>query len=317
MSRAAMVLSIVLSCVCAAAAASAPVARVQLPCESSFQALSPTGTQLAVHCKDSSLYLVDIPQGSQRSVAAANHSVNSYVYSPDGRWLAVGFVDGSVQLIPSQEGAAAKKWQADAHRIDLLQFFPDAKRLFVGAVDSPGQVWELTETPIRQATLPVDFGGINDCAVSPDGKLLVTAGDDTLIRWYDTANWQKTREYRDFLLETFVLKFTPNGKQLLAGGADSRVTFFDVATGKELRQLPPEAGSSVGAIDLLGDAQRAVTLYFDNAGDKPPHVLLWDLATARSAPLKSESPPTCGGVVDGSLWLCTADGKTLSIARQQ
>ena len=99
---------------------------------------------------------------------------------------------------------------------------------------------------------------------------------------------------------TFALTFTPDGKHVLAGGADARITVLDVATAKPLHQVPPEAGSYVVEINFLGDRQHTATFYFDNAGERAPHALLWDTATAKSAALKSDAPLGCGTVVGGS-----------------
>jgi WD40 repeat protein len=299
------------------ATAAQPVAKVQLPCESHSQDLSPTGTQLAVTCKDNSVYLVEVSDGAGRKVLTSDHPPNTHVYSQDGRWLAAGFSDGTVEVISAHDSTASRQWKAGPHRIDTLYFFPDGKRLFVGPVDSPGTVWELSETPALLATLPADFGGISVCAVSPDGKLMVAAGDDTVLRWYATATWQKTREYRDFLLETFALTFTPDGKSVLAGGADSRISVFDAASGKQVSQLPPETGSSIFYIGLLGDQNRALAVYFDNAGGKPPQALVWDLITAKSVPVTGDAPPTCGAIVKGKLWTCSSDGKMLTISQHE
>jgi len=300
-----------------AAAASQPITKVQLPCESNSQEMSPTGTQLTVQCKDHSLYLVNVADGAQRKLFSSDHRPSEYVFSQDGRWLAAGFPDGTVEVIPTQDNTSSRQWKADSHRIDLVRFFPDGKKLLVAPVDSPGTVWELGDTPTKLATLPVDFGGISACAISPDGKMLVIAGDDTVLRWYDTTSWQKTREYRDFLLETFALTFTPDGKSVLAAGADSRITIFDAVSGKQVRQLPPDAGSSIFSVDVLGTGERALAVYFDNAGGKPPHVLVWDLATAKSVPLNSDPLPTCGGIVGGKLLTCSTDGKTLTLSQQE
>jgi len=84
------------------------------------------------------------------------------------------------------------------------------------------------------------------------------------------------------------------------------------ATAKPLNQMPPEAGSYVVEIDFLGDRQHTATFYFDDAGERPPHALLWDIATVKSAALKFDAPLSCGTVVDGKLWVCSADGKTLT-----
>lgn len=301
----------------AAAAASQPVAKLQLSCESRYQILSPTGDQLAAQCKDG-VHLVSVPQGSEQGTIPNERGPNTMAYSPDGRFLAIGFNDGTVDVISAHDKRAATHWKADAHRIDNLYFFPDSKHLFVGPVDSSGTVWDISsDAPTPRAAIPVEFGGIPACAVSPDGKLLVAAGDDTVLRWYDTATWQKTREYRDFLLETFALTFTRDGKQLLAGGADARITVFDVASGKQVRQSQPESGSSVGSLDMLGDQPQVVAVYFDDAGNKPPHAILWSLTTDTSTPIKSDTQPSCGGIVKGNLWLCVADGKTLTISQHE
>jgi WD40 repeat protein len=296
-------------------ASSKPVASVQLPCESRYQDLSPTGTQLVVHCTDRSVRVISVPEGKERRVFSADEHANSFVYSQDGSWLAIGFEDGAIEVSPAQGTSQSKRWQASPRRIDTLYFFPNGSKVAVGPVDSPAQVWDLTDAPKQVASLPFDFGGMNSCAVSPDGKIFVAAGDDTVLRWYDTASWQKTREYRGFLLETFTLSFTPDGKKVLAAGADSRITMLDATTAKPTRQLPPDAGSYIVSIDLLGSSGQAATLYLDNAGKKPPHAAIWDLSAASSTAIKSDSPLTCGAVVGGKLWVCNASGKTLTMSQ--
>lgn len=293
-----------------------PVAKLQLPCDSAYQDLSPTGTQVLAYCKDHSAQAVEIPSGAHREVSPAKRGGSAYAYSRDGRWLAIGFPDGAVRVISADDAMQVKEWKASERRIALLYFFPDAKALLVAPLDSPGQVWGLASAPTQRASLPTEFGGVNAVAVSPDGKLLASAAGDTVIRFYDTASWQKIREYGDFLLDTFSLQFTRDGKRVLAGGADARITVLDAATAKQVRQLPAEAGSYITSIDLLDEGQRAVTVYEDDAGVKPPHALIWDLAAGTSVPLQWKSLPSCGGVVAGKLWLCQTEGRTLTISEQ-
>ncbi len=298
-------------------ASSRPVAKLNLACDSYYQVLSPNGTQLASRCKDGSLRVLSVPNGKELLIIPAARRANSVAYSPDSQWMAVGFHDGTVEVAPSNGSIPPRRWNASARRIDTLYFFPDSRMLVVGPADDAGQVWELAETPKLQATVRFEFGGMNACALSPDGKLLIVAGDDTVLRWYETATWEKTLENRDILLETFALAFTPDGKQVLAGGADSRITVLDAATAKSVRQLPPETGSYVVMLDILGNKQSAATVYLDNAGEKPPYGLVWDLETGHSVTFKSDSRTTCASVVAGKFWLCTADGKTLSISEYE
>src|SRR5215471_240636 len=278
-------------------AASKPIAQVQLECKARDQVLSPDGSQLVVRCRDSHMYVLSLPDGKTLRTISAEQRPYAVAYSPDGRWLAVGFHDGTVEVSAAKGTAAGKQWKAAPRRVDVLSFLHNDKTLLVGAADEAVRVWELGDSPKLLATLPFEFGGISACALSPHGKTLVIAGNDTVLRWYDTATWKKTHENREFLLETFALAFTADGKQVLAGGADARITVLDALAAKTLRQLPAEKGSYIVQLELFGAGPSAATVYLDDAGGKPPHGRVWDLATERSVALGSDKFPTCGAVV--------------------
>jgi WD40 repeat protein len=294
-------------------AADKPIATLQLPCESQYQDLSPAGNQLAVHCKGGGLRLLELPSGTEQRTFPPDHHANSTVYSHDGNWLAFGFDDGTVEVLPVRGNGASKRWKPSARRIDALNFFPDSKSIVIAPVDSPAQIWAISDAPALRASLPFAFGGMTDSTISPDGKTIVLAGDDTVLRWYDTGTWKPINENRDFLLETFAVSFTPDGKQLLAGGADARISVLDPATGKILRQTPAEAGAFIGGLLVLSNSPSAAALYFDDAGEKPPHGLTWDLVNFKSTPMANGQPPTCGNKVGEKLWLCHTEGQKLTI----
>ena len=265
-------ITLLLSCAISAVAASKPIAKMQLPCPAYYQTPSPDGTQLVVSCRDMSMVVLGVPEGRTLRTILAAQKPNASAYSLDGKWLAIGYGDGSVEVTSTRGAAPAQRWQGGPRRIDLLSFLPD-------------------------------------------GKLLVIAGGDTAVRFYDTATWQKTHENRDFLLESFALQFTPDGKQVLVGGADARITVLDAATAKQVKQLPADGGSYIVGLALLGDQRSAATVYLDDAGHKPPHAVVWDLASGKSSTLGDGVVPTCGEKVAGKLWMCSADGKTLTVSQ--
>jgi hypothetical protein len=92
----------------------------------------------------------------------------------------LGFEDGSVEVLPARGSGASKRWKPSSLRIDSLNFFPNGKSIVIGPVDSPAQVWTIIAAPALQATLPFAFGGLVNFDVSPDGKVMVVAGDDTI-----------------------------------------------------------------------------------------------------------------------------------------
>ena len=296
-------------CVAVQAAEFKPVAKVQLPCESSSQMVSPNGDQVAVRCKDHSLRLVDMAGGREQHVFTGDNPVASSAYSRDGRWFAVGLNGGWVEIVPTSGSAAAKKWKADEHRIDTVQFLGGDLILVAGA-DQPGGIWEVRDVPKLLASLQSDFAGLTASAISDDGKLLATADGDTVLRVYDTSSWKKTQEYRGLKLETFAVPFTRDGKYLLAGGADNYISVLEAASGKEVHRLGGETGYVVDILPL-GDSRNAVAVYLDTDGLKPPHAVVWNLETMKAEPLKPEHQPTGGGLVRGKLWVTSADGSWL------
>ena len=286
-----------------------PVATMHLPCESTSQMVSPSGGQVAVRCKDRTLRLIDVKSGQEQHVFSAADEVSSYNYSRDGQWFGAGMKDGWVEVVPASGTAASKKWKADDHRIDTVEFLSSGSILVAGA-DQPGGIWDIRDTPTLRARLQSEFAGLTACALSPDGKLLATADGDTVVRVYDTATWKVAHEYRGFKLETFAVPFTSDGKYLLAGGANDHIAVLDPSSGTEVHRLGGEAGY-VADILPLGDNHRVVVVYLDSDGTKPPRTVLWNLDTLKAEPITEEHPITGGGLVRGKLWITSAAGSSL------
>jgi WD40 repeat protein len=287
-------------------------ATVALPCESSQQEISPTGAQVAVRCKDQTLRLVNVASGTTEHTFGAEPWITRHNYSRDGRWFAVGFGDGTVEVVPTSGTAEARRWKSDTHRIRTLEFLPDSSGIVVAPLDRPGQIWDLRAAPRQVATLHSEFAGLIACSFSPDGKLLVTSDGDTAIRFYDTSTWKMLHEYRGVTLETFGVAFTTDGKHVLIGGADDHITVLDPATGGELQKLAKDAGVVFQILPFGNDGQAAIA-YFDGDGRKPPHQSIWNVNNAKSVPLSAERPLTGGGVVGGKLWVSSSNGKVLDI----
>lgn len=295
-----------------AGAGTKPASTVPLPCESNNQLISPAGDQVAVWCSDHTVRLVDAGSGKTEHTFGSQPRITVYDYSRDGRWFAAGLWDGTVEVVPTSGAGQPKRWKSDTRRIHELKFLPDSSGIVVGPLDSPGQIWDLRGTPKQLATLHSDFAGLIHCGFSPDGKLLVTADGDTVIRFYDAATWKMLHEYRGVTLETFAVTFTTDGKRVLIGGPDDRITVLDPATGAELEKLPKEA-DVVWRILPFGNDGQARIFYFDGDGKKPEHESIWNANTAKSVPVAAERPVTGSGVVDGKLWLSSANGKVLDL----
>src|SRR5215213_8554233 len=98
----------------------------------------------------------------------------------------------------------------------------------------PARVARLGSDRFRQAD------SVEAIGYSPDGKTLVTAGNNTLHFW-DAADGRRLRSVAVDNATFFALRFTPDGKTLYAAahsGGHTHVCRIDPAAGKVLDNKP-------------------------------------------------------------------------------
>jgi WD40 repeat protein len=103
------------------------------------------------------------------------------------------------------------------------------------AVPAPVAVW----TPPPRGAVQLPHGGVvYSLAFLPDGKTLVSASGDRLVRLWDPATGKERRRLEGHTDAVLSLALTPDGKRLASGSADRTVRFWDLDTpGKERRLL--------------------------------------------------------------------------------
>ncbi|NJK52641.1 MAG: hypothetical protein HC936_07060 [Leptolyngbyaceae cyanobacterium SU_3_3] len=90
-------------------------------------------------------------------------------------------------------------------------------------------------------------------AVSPDGLLIASAGDDAEIRLWDVQTGDCQQILVGHQNRIRGLKFHPNGRFIISGSFDETIRIWDVQTGECIKKLinKPYAGLNItGAIGL-------------------------------------------------------------------
>ncbi|MEE4418982.1 WD40 repeat domain-containing protein [Streptomyces bugieae] len=122
------------------------------------------------------------------------HSVRAVVFSPDGRLLATGADDGSVQLWdPLTREPVGTRLTQRGGMVRALVFSPDSRLLAAVQAGRPVQLWD-TATHELVGELPAPTGSIRAAAFSHDGEVLATGGIDSAVRLWAPATQQAVRE---------------------------------------------------------------------------------------------------------------------------
>jgi WD40 repeat protein len=150
---------------------------------------------------------------------------------------------------------------------------PDGRTLASWGEDDTIKLWDVA-TARERATLrePARHDLPRSMVLSPDGKLLASAGDDSgEIRLWEVATGSKLAALAGHRGHVHCLAFSADGKALASGGSDHTLRLWDVAsrTGRVLRA---DAGEALCVAFCCGGDTLA------SAGEDTAAIELWDVA---------------------------------------
>ena len=122
-----------------------------------------------------------------------------------------------------------------------LAFSPDGRSIVAGYGRYAGpdrgyvKVWDAA-TGRQLFRIPGPIWGVNDLAISPDGKRLALAGSEVVELW-DLHSRTKQSELRGHTRWVFCLEISPDGKRLASAGYDRTIKLWDMSTGREVITL--------------------------------------------------------------------------------
>jgi len=239
----------------------------------------------------------------------------SAVFSPDGKTLATAGADKVVILWEVATGKEIRRFTSHEGAVWCVAFTFDGKRTAsAGEIGGGSCVVRLVDLDTNKEVQWFRHKSrVGQMAFTPDGKALVTACGDGIVRLWDAATGAVVRQFqREKAWPGFdTLAISPDGKQIAAGGDhhDPVVHVWEASTGKLLYQLTAQS-YLVTAIAFAPDGKTLATA----GGRRRPDdgsvervLVLWDAATGKE--LRRLGPS--GDWVASLAW--SPDGKALAV----
>jgi WD40 repeat protein len=214
-------------------------------------AISPDGSRLVARSNDGRLRIWDtstgellfnLEDGGLARLPPDNGTLNylpqNVAISPDGAHVACGF-DNRVRFWElltgkEREGVTLNLTGPIRHVV----FSPDGQHAAVIASEPALCLVDLRTS----AQMPLASAGnwkdpLYAAAFSPDGSRLVSAGEDRIVRIWDTQSGELERKLYGHSDQIFAAVFHPDGKRLATAGRDLDIHIWDMISGDDLARL--------------------------------------------------------------------------------
>ncbi|NEP59376.1 MAG: hypothetical protein F6K31_20570 [Symploca sp. SIO2G7] len=210
-------------------------------------AWSPDGQILASASADHTVKLWTADGQPLHTFQRHHNAVWSVQFSPDGTYLASAGSDRNIRLW-CVDGTPIGQLRGHGGTVWTVAFSPDGSHLFSGSEDGTLRQWDLDGLTTGDANftdqtgtiLPGHTGSVWAVAVTPDNKIIASAGSDNTIRlWQNGELLHILRGHHDWVRS---VSFGLNGSVVASASDDGTIRFWQLPGGHLLHTVAGHRG---------------------------------------------------------------------------
>ena len=240
-------------------------------------AFSPDGSRLLSGGKDGTVRLWETQTARElRQFDGHEDLVTCVAFGPNGRWALSAGYDHRVIRWDLERRRGRPGFRLRRARSSTSTPWP-CRRTAAAVWCAPDQKVYVADA--KTGKVLQTFAGHTDsvtaAAFSPDGKRVLSGGDDRTLRLWDAETAKEIQVFSGHEGGVKSVAFAPDGKRVLSGGTDATVRLWDVETGKDLRDFRKHA-ESVAAVTFVDEGRATLS------ASRDANVRLWRLEKVAS-----------------------------------
>jgi WD40 repeat protein len=250
---------------------------------------SPNGRHIAFGSIDGTIHLCDTITWDQKTIDTITWDrkmmesrspwVNTFTFSPDGKYIVSGSDDGAITLWNAMTGNAEKPLAGHSRSIRAVAFSPDGRSIISGSGDGIIKLWDVITGDVqRTVVFPLQGQGkysseVSPIALSPDGQYMASVSIDGKLKLWDTmtGNVHRILSHNSQGGLTSIA-FSTDGKYIVSGSGDGTISLWDT-TKQDLEIIPVRHTAPVSSVAFSQDGKYIVSSSYDGT------IKIWDTTT--------------------------------------
>lgn len=224
-------------------------------------------------------------------------SIADAAYSADGKHLYIAFENGNVQVWDIGSKRVVRTINAHHDAATALAVARDGSGIYTASEDTLAKRWDVPifASYFIQARLFSNTGQVWAAFFSPDGKSVVTAGDDATIRIRTAIPGEGLTWVQPPYAACLSLAASPDDKLLASGHYGGTVRITDAKTGKEVRKFTGMAGR-VWTVRFSPDGKQLAASGGEWTEGTVGWAKVWNVADGKELFTLGEHPDTAFGL---------------------
>ena len=232
---------------------------------------TPDGTGVVTASDDQTLKLWDLATGAVvRTLSGHSDAVSACVLTPDGNKIISASPDRTVVIWDVATGGEVLSFSTEASPSREFVVHAGGSHLAFPSDDHMIELWGM---PLEsQSPQDTAAGRVRGCAITPDGRHLITAAGDRLLRLWDLGTGAELARFTGHAGAVNACVVMPDGRRLISGSSDKQLILWDMSAGAELQRFTGHTGA-VNACAVSADGKRLLS------GSHDRTLRLWDTQT--------------------------------------